>query len=1778
MIEHRAFATSARDHSKAMGITSSSRVLQFSNYVFDVSVMDMLTTLMQGGCVCIPTDEERGSMEIVSAINRMMVNWTLFTPSFVTIMEPSQVPGLKTLVLGGEAMSQKHVDIWGPHVRLMNAYGPTEASVLVTINTDVEDATNIGHGVGALTWVADRNNTDRLVPVGAVGELLLEGPTLARGYLNEPAKTRAAFIDSPSWAPGRRFYKTGDLVRIREDGSHTYLGRKDSQVKVRGQRLEIGEIEHHLDSSRLVRDAVVIMPTVGPRQKTLIAVVTLAALRSYTRNGKPLQVVDQSLQAGHVREVADHLGQTLPSYMVPSVWIVVEAMPLNTSGKLDRKRVVKWVERLGTDFYHRITADDNLTNDADSQPATDMESQIKELVSDILNIPSKQLSLTQSFIGLGGDSITGERYFVPERNFANYCTAMQMVSRCRAQGIALKMADILRSKTISKMAQAAKSIGNPQQQHVEISEKPFELSPIQQMLEQMGGIPDLRFNQSFYLRVNRPITHKNLEKAVATIVGRHSMLRARYIKNKDGKWQQLVQKAARGSYYTASHELRSSSLAVPVMQASQHRVHPETGPLFSVDLLNVTGEGQFLYLVVHHLVIDLVSWRIILQDLEQLLLGRTLPASDSLPFQSWLALQNTHASSLDVKSVLPFEVQPSDLTYWHMEGKTNIYADVERHELSLTKEASTKLLEQCHTALGTEPVELLLAALFHSFAIVFPDRATPTVFSEGHGREPWNSSLDVSNTVGWFTTMSPLHVSVSGDSVVDVVRRTKDVRRSITRNGFDYFASRYLTVAGQEAFGKSGPMEVVFNYLGQFQGLERANSLLRQQRPPEGATQSDFDENLTRFALFEISATVARGVISLQFLYNKNMARKADILRWADTCAQSLNDITKILPDMASEKTLTDFPLVPLNYKALRGIQENVLPDLGLSSLNDVEDIYALTPMQNGLILSQTRNADTYKTSFTFGVTSNRAGGIDGQRLLEAWQNVVDTHAMLRTIFTDRVLNNGVFYQLVLTKIDANTLFLSCDTDEEATSLLANYPALDYTDSAPPHRLIVCQARSGSTIFKFDASHALVDADSVVVLLRDLSQAYEGKRPLSAGPLYSDYIRYLNSKSMDASTAYWSGYLQNVVPCYLPMINDAKDTVSPLRSIHLSLSGLSSLMRKFCETCSVTMPSVFHLAWSIVLRLYTGVEDVTYGYLVSGRDAAVPGITKTVGPFINMMVSRTRLSPSSTISSLVQKKQSEYAAGIEHQACSLAQVQHALGLSDQPLFNTMISIQALGNKKTSDELALAFEGIGSHDPTEYDISLGIYSDSENAEAHFGYWADRMSDWHAENVAHTFETVLELLLSNPDGNVDNVRSLSERDANQIQSWTPPRRPASRVLVHELFADQVARSPVSLAIDGFDGKFTYSELDDISTRFSSHLTGLGVRPGTVVPFCFPKSAWAIVTILAILKAGATCLPLSPDHPLDRVRTMVDNSSSRLIICAPDQADRLSALGRELIYLSESHASTLPVASTASVTVDLEGSAFLIYTSGSTGVPKGVMIPHRAITTNVPEIAKTWGWSSTSRILQFIAYTFDPMLGDIFGALFTGACLCIVSDEDRMKDLTPVINGMNISHIVLTPSLARTLQPESLTSLKSLVCGGEPITDRDIAMWKGHIELINAYGPTEATVAVTSLHYSRREEVDPRNIGKPLSFSSLWVADPEDIERPVPVGAVGELLIGGETLANGYLNDQDKTRKSFVKAPGWTKLGGSRVYRTGDLVRWAFDGTIHFVGRKDTQVSCQ
>jgi amino acid adenylation domain-containing protein/non-ribosomal peptide synthase protein (TIGR01720 family) len=1768
MIEHEAYCTNSRDHSKVMGIDKSSRVLQFASYVFDASILEIFSTLMQGGSVCIPSDDERS--DIASVMNRMRVSWALLTPSFANVIDPKSVPGLKTLVLGGEALSTKHINIWSPHVQLMNAYGPSESAVCGSINPRVQYAGDIGYAIGGFSWIADKDNHDKLAPVGAIGELLIEGPILGRGYLKQPDKTKTAFIHSSAIISLRgRVYKTGDLVRYKPDGSLMFLGRKDNQVKLRGQRLEIGEIEYYLQTCELVRNSVVVMPSTGPRSKSLVGVLTLEAFLSPTHNTEALKIIDERFQnvaKAQVDEISEYLVGKIPPYMVPTSWIVVGALPLNTSGKMDRERVSRWVENLGSDAYSDIAVgeDDPAVDTSTSQEVNTLQVHIQNVIGHVLNISPKRVALNKSFVGLGGDSIT----------------AMQVVTRARSGGIVISIGDMLQRKSIAQVAQASKHADLARKQYLEVFDQLFDLSPIQQMFVDLGGMPDKRFNQSFLLRVTRNVAFQEISTAMDKIILRHSMLRARFLKGADGKWRQYISQDTHSSYRIDSHNIPNKEQAVSIMESSQSNVTVQSGPLFSVNLFNVNNDDQLLYLVAHHLVIDLVSWRIILQDLEHFIDYGKLPDYTPLPFQSWTKLQTEYAATeLHSDDTFPFRIPTADYTYWKMDSRLNTYGETESLSFSLDRSTSIVLLEQCHAALDTKPVELFLAALFHSFAIVFPDRELPAIYSEGHGRELWNPSVDPSSTIGWFTTMVPLQVLVSGNNVVDVIRRTKDVRRSIPRNGWDYFTSKYLAKEGKQKFGSSPFVEIAFNYVGQYQQFERSDSLLR--RETLDLIPSDVDNSLQRVALFEISASVVHGVISIQFLYNRNTARKADIRRWADVCAHSLNTMAQILPNMLPEKTISDFPQLPLSYESLKNIQEKLLPKLGLDSFGDVEDMYPTAPMQQGLLLSQTRLREAYRTSFSFKVNATNRQTVDTQNLRHAWQEVVDRHAMLRTVFTDMASNNGMFGQLVLGKAKASIVLISGETDDEAASLLRDYP-ISNLDLLSPHRLLVCSSPSGKAFIRLDANHAILDAASLAVLLRDLSLAYEGRLPQLPRPLYSDYIKYLKSKPINISLQYWKKYLEGLIPCHIPVHNDDAPDHSELRSIELSLGDSYTLLQRFCEMHSVTAAAVFHAVWSIILGLYNASEDVCYGYLVSGRDIPVQSVEDCVGPFINMLVSRSGLSSNTILKDLVQQKQDDYAASIEHEACSLAEIQHAVGLTEQPLFNTMLSVQASSSFGTHETSALSFESSGTHDPTEYDIAVSVILADKDTRAIISYHSSKLSNWHAENISGTFSHIFRQILTNPSGKIEDICPLSERDQSQIVQWHRPNENGCPALIHELIAKQALRSPQSVAIDSFDGSFTYRDIDRLSTRFSHHLLGLGVITGSIVPYCFPKSAWAIIAMLSILKSGGCCMPLSPSHPRNRLRMMIEDSKSNIVIIAPGQVKLVQGLGAELVLLSPEQITKMTKANAISLSnkASSDSDAVIIYTSGSTGTPKGVIQTHHGICTAILGTAAILDYKDNSRVFQFAAYTFDASIADIFGALFSGSTLCVISEEERIGDLTHVINAKQATHIGLTPTVARTLSPEKLSSLKILALGGEPMSERDLEMWRGYVELINLYGPTEATVNTTTFNFSNDGHMytNPRNIGRSFA-SNVWVADPIDIQKPIPLGAVGELVISGPTLARGYLNDVEKTIQSFVDAPEWIRkissLEGSKVYKTGDLVRYMPNGTLNFERRRDGQI---
>ena len=770
------------------------RFLQFASYVFDACLVEMLTTLMLGGTVCVPREEDRTNGNIAAVMEKMGVTMALLTPSFARVLEPASVPQLKTLILGGEAMAQSHVDTWADKVNLVNAYGPSECAVVATVNPKMfrtSNPANLGRGLGRC-WIVDAQNADRLAPLGSVGELLVEGPTLSTGYLQNEEKTREAFIEDPRWTQDeklspaetcqtpRRMYKTGDLVRVCDDasGEMVYVGRKDSsQAKVNGQRLELDEICLHIVADKSIRHAVVVLPKTGPCANRLVAVISPREVSggeagsSATHELEVLVSREASILVGNVQE---RLQDKLPPYMLPATWIVLNRIPLLPSGKLNRTSVVRLVEGMTDETCDKITAAQAISQMANEEEiaspvrSLSVDETLKSIWSQVLNISSERIGPKVSFLHLGGDSIT----------------AMHVMAACRAQGISITVQDIIRSKSVHELALKAgipKTLQQSalQQQHVDEDHHEFDPTPIQQLYFQLvgdgatsAGMPT-QFNQSVLLRGAKNVSSDELRRGLHALVETHSMLRARFRRDGTGNWRQRITSDISGSYCFKTHAVGSKNRMEKRIRTSQMALDIQKGPLLVADYFNIANKEVCVFLTIHHLVVDAVSWGVILQDLEDFFATGSIKSPASVSFQSWSRKQ-LEQTQTNGSGLLPHhEPATVDLDYWGMAGVPNDQSTTVTENVELDIDETALLLgPECHEPLETEPLDILLAALLLSYRSASVGRqGAPTIYNEGHGRESWDDAMDLSRTVGWFTTLCPVqlpHESSSGKlSIVD---------------------------------------------------------------------------------------------------------------------------------------------------------------------------------------------------------------------------------------------------------------------------------------------------------------------------------------------------------------------------------------------------------------------------------------------------------------------------------------------------------------------------------------------------------------------------------------------------------------------------------------------------------------------------------------------------------------------------------------------------------------------------------------------------------------------------------------------------------------------------------------------------------------------------------------------------------------------------------------------------------------------------------------------------
>ncbi|KAI9042080.1 uncharacterized protein KD926_006204 [Aspergillus affinis] len=1338
LIEHQAICTSILSYSRRLQIHENVRTLQFASYSFDASLLELLSALVNGATVCTPSLDE--CMDSISqTIQHYGPTWVFLTPSVAQMLSPASAPSIQTLVLGGEAITRSVIATWDGKVRLFNAYGPTECSIVCAVNEvrSEDDVGVIGYPSGCALWVVDPDDPNELVPIGTVGEMLVEGSIEARGYLNDAIKTEGAFIPIPQWrktikdlsTESTRMYKTGDLVRWNEDGTLYYFGRKDLQVKVRGQRVELEEIESCIVHPDIIRSAV-IQPRRGPYSKRLVGIFTLRASQPATDDS--FRLIPTHLQktaSKVVSSIREKLLSELPSYMVPDDWIAIENIPLTAAAKTNTKFLIQNVEEITAEHYTLASKISEGEDESTSKPAlTPMGEVLRDLLASLLQVPGDSIHGETSFFRIGGDSVS----------------AMQLVSQCRAQGLTISVTDVLKYKTVSKIAERLRKkalpTSAPAVQDSEPIETAFSLSPIQQLW--MDSVPTDKvpvFTQSFLLRLRHDVSPVALERALVAVVERHSMLRARFSREVDGHWTQRITTDSRGSYKLIEHKAAVPETEIPGLTASARaKLDVVCGPTIVIERFDSMSGDSLLFVAAHHLVVDLVSWRIILRDLEALLESKVLSQPFSVTFQQWCLEQSRwQLSNASSNPASPLSIPPSDHDFWGMSGKTNHYGSVERLEAKVETKISTSLLSRSADVLGAEPQDVFLTALLIAFCEIFPDRAEPAIFNESHGRQTSDSDIDITETVGWFTSLSPILLPGIPEkkSIIEVLRRVKDNRHRLLETGNQ--TNHTANMIQRDQRRATTTPEILFNYEGIFQQLEKPDGLFHFV-PQHNGDLADMADDVPRLALIEVAVQIHEGQIAISSLHNREMSHQGRIQGFVRQYRKVLLEMNHALEQQVQPvHSLSDFPLASLTYQELDEVTKAV-------EEGGVQGIYPLLPTQQVMLSRQSKFPALYSPRFVLRLQSN--AGISPNGVADAWKSTVLRHAILRTVFLG-TSSDGDPLQVVLERLEPLISYLPHPAKDVN---LLDLPISPWEEREAHHRLIIYEQDAGSVeMLLLEISHALVDFPTMEVVFEDFHNALRDTPVQSGGSSYQDLIAYaVDPSRRSLAEAFWTARLANAPASHVSTQGSRSGSdhfFGKHRYSDVQLGPVTPSVRAVCQDHEISLASVVRLAWAQALREWLAADDVTFGVVLSGRDIELPDVHQIAGPFLNFVPCRISFdsnSPTTTrVPSLLRSLDEAYLESLAHQIRG--------STAGSILYDTIVNYRKHNNSRDGDSIGTKIEGREHElviqeavDPFHFSMVLEIDEIDGALNARIAYWTGRVSE---KVVAHFTKTIPVVML-------------------------------------------------------------------------------------------------------------------------------------------------------------------------------------------------------------------------------------------------------------------------------------------------------------------------------------------------------------------------------------------------------------------------------------------------
>jgi amino acid adenylation domain-containing protein len=1820
---------------KIYPVSPGSRLLQACSQAFDVSVFEIFFAFFTGMPLCFARRDEL-FQDIERGIRSLEITHLSLTPTVAALVDPTNVPSVRFLVTAGEAMTDFVHAKWAGK-GLYQGYGPSETTNICTANADMlssDTISNIGPAFpNTSAFVIDPNKSFEILPLGAVGEFAFGGEQVFRGYIGRDELNAEKIVDNPDYG---RVYRSGDIGRMLPGGTMLISGRLDDQVKVRGNRIELGEINAIMLSCQHVEDCT----TIILRKDSASQSIATFWIPTGSQGGDFGAVTPTKQLEQQVTELYRRLEGSLPPYMVPTVIVPVTTLPRTTQGKLDRRLLEAVASTLDNKTKNTYSRSSGKSYENDKE-WTARERDLASALGTVLGLSLSDIGRNMSFFALGLNSINAIAYAKAlEKRLGRVVSVGAILRNASIARLSCSIASDVMSKadvTLDLSTIFSEATINSIQARLAADEhRAVAILPCTPLQEAMLSAGDSHTDAAYINRTSFKVTGdgSRLKECLQELVRRHAILRTRFFETSepDHLFAQAVLEQAvlpwlEHTNGAEAHESPAISMERPFCISTENQ-----------------GGDQFLVLYMHHAIYDGNSMSRLLEEAENLYHGQRLLAAPS--FEPFLRETKAHAGATALEfwsscvkdySAKPFSPR-FEVNDKVVGGRINLALAIsqerldefsKRHDVSAASIFQTAWVKVLVLAQDADDVCFGDVVSGRSVPVADVDRLVAPCFNTLPVRATLN---DIHDNLGLMRQLHTQRLAADAyqltplrriqtlsktpdvhlfDSLLLVQPPARDLDKGIwefhEEEGFmdlplvieiiqgheqsilvAHYDDRYLPRATTsfiaDAFAKSlddclrFPSSNVRGITGiESHSMDKilATQLVSEEflqasdsvSSKENWTQS---ERLVRQAFSHFARVDAEKIhrhtslyrLGLDSLHAVQVASRLRSQGLTLTAADIMEHRTPAAVAVAATAVQPPGDRPELDLARYDSDHRPALLDpLGIP-VSVLESLRPCTPAQNGMI---SQSMQSHGALYVNHIVYEIPEGVTTSALRSAWQKVQSKHQALRMGFVQTEDGQCPFAMMIYREDEVDVPYQSSIRTE------AEVGASIVEKLHEPAWQVAVEITSGSRKMAISMHHALYDAESLQVLLRDLALALQQK-DLGASQGVDGILRSMlagaNCTGTDAEQ-FWRKSLESSSPSPFPNLNRVITSASDLYTVQKVSSLSYSSLERLCKTTGCTIQAAGQTAWALLLSAYLGEAGVTFGTVFSDRtrpqhNSVVFPSLATVPVFCNA---------AKGVSEALKDMTDFNGAAQRHKHVPLSEIQRFASFPGQSLFDTVFVYQK-SSVKTSDNFT--WRMLNQSAAVDYNVSLELETTPIEVSMALTVNKGIVPEEHARILIQQYDHLLGQVLS------ENTPSRSSH--KELYSITPAKHsslPSSVRLLHQFVEEGARNTPDRPALEfAWDLNsspksrkiWSYQEMNSRANQVAHLIQAKGANPGDVVAVCMQKCPEASFAFIGILKAGCAFLALDPELPQARKEFILEDSGATVLLA--DQAVDLrdNELPTKVVDIYSIDLDSFPKSSIDIAAIDPQATCYCLYTSGTTGTPKGCELTHENSVQAMMAFQKLFAgrWNEKSRWLQFASYWFDVSVLEQFWSWSVGITLVGAPRDLVLDDITLFIQRLHITHIDLTPSLARILDPEDVPSLWDgvFITGGEALKQEIIEKWGSHRTICNGYGPTEATIGVTMNPFIG-PDAKASNIGHAFVNVGSYVFAP-GTTTPVLRGAVGELCVSGKLVGKGYLNRPELTAKAFPILQDT----GEKIYRTGDLVRQVADGSFLFIGRQDSQ----